>query len=257
MRLRGRGRKSLMLVGVLLFLVGLGAGFIDAIAGGGGLLTLPSLMLVPLDTPLALGTNKGQGVFGTAMSLAQYARSTLLDRRRALWSFVPALVGSALGVMTVCRVAQGVLTPLVMALLVMAAAAMIFQRPPAGAHAPRERSMLLAVLVAFVLAFYDGFFGPGTGTFLILAYAWLWRDALDAASANAKVVNFGSNLGAMLTFAARGLIVWKYALPMAAGQLLGGYLGAHATIRGGRQVVRFAVIGVSVALVARLGWRYL
>lgn len=245
-----------MFVSAALFVVGLTAGFIDAIAGGGGLLTLPSLMLVPLETPLALGTNKGQGVFGTAMSLTQFARSPLLDRRRALRSFVPALVGSAVGVLTVCRVAQSVLTPLVMALLVMAAGVMVFQRPPAGPRAPAARSAALAVLVAFVLAFYDGFFGPGTGTFLILAYAWLWRDALDAASANAKVVNFGSNLGAMVTFAARGLVVWKYALPMAAGQLLGGYLGAHATIRGGRQVVRFAVIAVSIALVARLAWRY-
>ncbi len=243
-----------MLIHALLFAAGLVAGFVDAIAGGGGLLALPTLMLTGIGTSMAIGTNKGQGVFGTAISLTRYYHSPLLDRRRALLSFPAALVGAAGGAMLVSQIAQKVLTPLVLVLLAAVAIFMIVHRQPVVPPLPRRRSAALAMLVAFVLAFYDGFFGPGTGTFLILAYALLWHDPLDAASANAKVANFASNLAAMIAFAAKGLIVWQYALPMAAGQLIGGFLGAHLTIRVGRQLVRYAVIAVSIAMLLRLAW---
>jgi len=245
-----------MLLMLGLFAVGLVAGFIDAIAGGGGLLTLPSLLLTGIDPKLALGTNKGQGVFGTATSLHRFWNSSLLDRRRAMQSFPPGLIGAAVGVFMVTRLRNDVLAPLVMVLLLVAAVAMIVQRPPATHKPARHQPWWLAATVAFGLAWYDGFFGPGTGTFLILSYTWLWRDRLDVASANAKVVNFASNLASMVTFAAMGKIVWGLALPMAAGQVIGGWLGAHATIKVGRQLVRYAVIAVSLALIVRLGWRW-
>jgi uncharacterized protein len=229
---------------------------VDAIAGGGGLLTLPSIWLAGVHDPhFALGTNKGQGVFGTAVSLHRFFHSPLLDRRRAMASFVPALVGAAAGVRLVSRIDPRILTPVVMVLLAAVAVFMIFQHPPATPPFPRNRPILLAMAVAFVIAFYDGFFGPGTGTFLILAYAWLWRDSLDAASANAKVVNFASNLASMTVFAINGLVLWHYALPMAAGQAIGGAAGAHLTIKVGRSLVRYAVIIVSLALLFRLAWQ--
>jgi hypothetical protein len=237
-----------------LFLVGLLAGFVDAIAGGGGLLCLPALMNLGIGPEVALGTNKGQGVFGTATSLHRFFRSNLLDRRRAAQSFLPALLGAAAGAMVVSQLARRILTPLIIALLAAVAVLMIVQRAPTVALPPRTRPMWLAAAVALALGFYDGFFGPGTGTFLILAYAHLWRDGLDAASANAKVVNFASNLAAMVTFALHGWIIWKFALPMAVGQILGGYLGAHLTIRVGRQLVRWAVVVVSIALIVRLAF---
>lgn len=240
---------------LLLFGVGLLGGFVDAIAGGGGLLTLPVYMLTGIDTPYALGTNKGQSVFGSSMSLTRYYHSNLLDRQRAKWSFIPAVIGSAIGALMITWVDRSILTPLIMCLLGVVAIFMIVYRPPQNALPPRHRSPLLAIAVSFTIAWYDGFFGPGTGTFLILAYAFLWNDPLDAASANAKVVNFGSNLGSMLLFASKGLILWKLSLPMAAGQLLGGWLGAHVTIRVGRQLVRYAVIAVSLGLILRLAWQ--
>jgi uncharacterized protein len=251
-----------VLIASLLFLVGLVAGCVDAIAGGGGLLTVPALRMALGGVPafagrapqLALGTNKGQGVFGTATSLGKFLFSPLLDRKRAAQSFVPALVGGVVGVSVVARIPPKVLDPLIMALLAVAAALVIFQRPPSRQLASRTRPMWMAAAVGFSLAFYDGFFGPGTGTFLILAYTYLWHDPLDAASANAKVVNFASNLAAMVTFASRKLIVWKFALPMAAGQIIGGYIGAHVTIRGGRGVVRYVVVAVAIALIVKLGW---
>jgi hypothetical protein len=251
----------MLLIGAL-FLVGLVAGTVDAIAGGGGLLALPALRLALGSVPgladrapqLTLGTNKGQGVFGTATSLGKFLFSPLLDRQRAVQSFVPALVGGAVGVSVVAKLPPRVLDPLIMGLLAAAAALVIFQRPPAAKLTPRRRSAALAAAVGFSLAFYDGFFGPGTGTFLILAYTYLWHDPLDAASANAKVVNFASNLASVGAFAMKGLIVWKFALPMAAGQIMGGYAGAHLTIRRGRGLVRYAVVAVAIALMVKLGW---
>lgn len=244
-----------MFLALLLFLTALLAGFIDAIAGGGGLLTLPAIMLTGVDRPHALGTNKGQSAFGTFTSLIRFFHSPLLDRRRAARSFIPALAGAALGVQAVSALPDRIVTPVVMTLLFAVAIFMLVHRPPASHEPPRHRPALLAIAVAFALAFYDGFFGPGTGTFLILLYAWLWRDPLDAASANAKVPNFASNLASLIVFAAKGLIVWKLALPMAAGQLLGGYLGAHVTVRRGRALVRAVTVAVSLALVARLSLR--
>jgi hypothetical protein len=141
-----------------------------------------------------------------------------------------------------------------MVMLAGVAVFMVAHHPPQAPKPARRRGLLLTAAVAFVLAFYDGFFGPGTGTFLIVAYAYLWGDSLDAASANAKVVNFGSNLASMVTFAFLGRIYWQMALPMAAGQVVGGYLGAHATIRAGRKLVRLAVVMVSIALITRLLW---
>jgi hypothetical protein len=238
--------------------VGLAAGFVDAIAGGGGLLTTPALLhYIPLgQNPLSiLATNKGQSVFGSGMALLRFARSPLLDQRRCVVAFVPGLAGAALGVFTVSLIDRDKVRPLVMALLVAVAILMMFYRVP-HSRPPLKRSRLwAAVPIAFVIAFYDGFFGPGTGTFLILAYALVFHDPLDAASANAKLVNFASNLSSLAIFAARGLVIWKMALPMAAGQAIGSFAGAHVTIQKGRGVVRLAVIIISLALVMSLAWQ--
>jgi hypothetical protein len=113
----------------------------------------------------------------------------------------------------------------------------------------------LAALVALPMGFYDGFFGPGVGVFLILCYSYLWREPLDQASANAKVVNCGSGLGSVITFGAQGLIVWKYSLPMAVGQLAGAWLGAHTVIRSGHRIVRIFVVVAALAQIGYLTWK--
>jgi uncharacterized membrane protein YfcA len=244
-----------MLTLLALFLVGTTAGFVDAIAGGGGLLTMPAILLTGINTHSVLGTNKGQSVFGSATSLWCFTNSSLLDRRRALQSFAPALAGAAAGAYLTQQVPSRILTAIIMALLVAVAIFIIFQRPPQVALAPRSRPFWIVAAVAFALAFYDGFFGPGTGTFLIFAYTLLWHDPLHVASANAKVVNFASNFASVITFAAQGQIYWCFAAPMAIGQILGGYLGAHLTIRVGRPLVRYTVVGVCIALILCLAWR--
>ena len=231
------------------------AGFVDAIAGGGGLLCLPALLLAGLPPQLALGTNKGQAVFGSGAALARFSRSPLLDRGRAGVGFAAGFAGALLGSRVVLRVPAKSLEPVVVVALVVVAIFLLLRRPAAARRAaPRSRPVWLALAVAAVIGVYDGLFGPGTGTFLIMIYAWLWSESLTAASANAKVVNFASNLAALLGFAVGGAVFWPVALPMAAAQLTGGWLGAHLTLRSGEGLVRRLAIVVSLALVVRLVW---
>ena len=210
---------------------------------------MPALLAAGLPPHLALGTNKGQSVFGSGAALARYAHAGMIDGRRARWEFAAGFAGSLAGAALLLVVPPQVLRPVVLVLLVVAAAVLIV-RP--GASRTRTRSVWIAVVIALVLGAYDGFFGPGTGTFLILAHVSLFGATLPQASADAKVVNFASNLAAVALFAARGTIVWMIALPMAVAQLAGGALGAHLVVRGGDRVVRPVALLVAAALIAKL-----
>jgi uncharacterized membrane protein YfcA len=233
------------------------AGFIDAIAGGGGLLTLPVLLLTGVAPHFTLGTNKAQSIFGSGMALLRFSRTALLDRRRVAQGFLGGMMGAMVGGKLALLIDPAVLQGVVVALLGAVAVSMVVYRPPAVRLLAVTHPWWLSALVALGIGAYDGFFGPGTGTFLIIAYTLIWRDPLDQASANAKVVNFASNLGALLTFALSGKVLWPLALPMIAGQAAGGWLGAHVTVRHGQGLVRVMVVLVSLALIARLAWSML
>jgi uncharacterized membrane protein YfcA len=239
-----------------LALVGLVAGTLDAIAGGGGLLTVPALLWAGLPPHLVLGTNKGQSVFGSGASLLRFARAGLVDPGRARLTFPAGLAGALLGAALVLAVPPATLRPLVIALLAAVAVFMLARKPPLTPDpSPRWRGGRgSAVVLALLVGAYDGFFGPGTGTFLIFGFVALLGDGLARASAEAKVVNFASNLAAVALFASRGLVLWHVALPMAAGQLAGGWLGAHLAIRRGDALVRRAVVLVALAAAAKLAW---
>jgi uncharacterized protein len=142
------------------------------------------------------------------------------------------------------------LRPLVIALLIAAALLVMLPRPKSAT--PARRPLLVATLIALVIGFYDGFFGPGTGTLLIVGYMWLLAEEAAAASANAKVVNFASNLAAVIAFSLNGLIAWRVSLPMAVGQFIGGTIGAHVVLTRGSAIVRIAAVTVALALVAKL-----
>jgi len=239
----------------LLSAVAFAAGTVDAVAGGGGLLTVPALLAAGLPPHLALGTNKGQSVFGAGAALLRYARAGMVDRARARVTFPSGLAGSMLGAALLLMVDPSALRQLVLALLLSAALLMLLKREPqrARARVPVARAPLAAGLIALLIGAYDGFFGPGTGTWLILAFAWLLGDGMARASGEAKVVNFASNLAAVALFGARGVILWRISLPMAAAQLAGGTLGAHLTVRRGDLLVRWVVLLVVIALLAKLG----
>jgi len=158
---------------LLIAVAGLG-GFVDAIAGGGGLLTLPALMVAGLPPHVAMATNKGQSVFGSGGSLTRFAHSPLLDRRRVLPTFAPTVIAAGLGVGAVRLVDPDVLTPLVTVLLTAAAILILLGQRVRATHGPAiERPAWVAAAVGAGAGFYDGFFGPGTGTLLIVAYLLL------------------------------------------------------------------------------------
>ncbi|MFL5274243.1 MAG: TSUP family transporter [Anaeromyxobacteraceae bacterium] len=239
----------------LLTLTGLAAGTVDAVAGGGGLLTFPVLLAAGLPPHLAVATNKGQSTFGSAAALVRFWRGGLVDPARARVGFPAGFAGSLAGAALVLAVRPAVLRPVVIVLLVAVAVFTATRRGPPrlAARIPPARGSLAVAGIALVLGAYDGFFGPGTGTFLIVAFASLLGDSLQRASGEAKAVNFASNLAALALFAARGLVVWRIALPMAAAQLLGGTLGAHLVVRKGDVLVRRIVLAVVLALVVKLG----
>jgi uncharacterized membrane protein YfcA len=231
------------------------AGVVDAIAGGGGLITLPALLAAGLPPQLALGTNKGQSTFGSFSALVNYWRLGVIDRTRVAASFLFGFVGSLVGAWLVLQVPRALLRPVVLVLLLLVAVRLTLRRDvaapteplPPGAS-PQRRAMAIAL----VIGTYDGFFGPGTGTFLILSYVTWLREAMARASANAKVVNFASNLAALAIFASQGVVRWEVALPMAAAQFLGGAFGARLAVRRGDRFVRWVVLAVVICLVVKI-----
>lgn len=231
------------------------AGLVDAIAGGGGLLTFPALLAAGLPPHVALGTNKGQSVFGSATALWRYARAKLVDPERARRTFPAGFAGALVGAALVMVVPATALRPVVLVLLLGSASFVALLRAPAPrALFTGAAAHSVALALAFVIGAYDGFFGPGTGTFLFVGFVGLLGETAPRATADAKVVNFASNLASVILFSARGVVVWKIALPMAAGQALGGWLGAHLAVKVGAPLIRAVVLLVVVALVARLGY---
>jgi uncharacterized membrane protein YfcA len=228
------------------------AGVVDAIAGGGGLLTMPALLMAGLPPHEALATNKGQSVWGAASALLRFWRSPLLDRSMAPLAFICGLLGAMGGVCLVQVVPPAVLKPLTLVLLVVAAVLAVVIRPRAGGQS-RRLPLWVTAAVAGVIGAYDGFFGPGTGTFLILAYALLLGRPLSQGTADAKVVNFASNLAALAVFAAQGVVRWPLALTLATAQFTGAWAGSRVAMRGGDRLVRWVVLAVVLALILKLG----
>jgi uncharacterized membrane protein YfcA len=235
----------------LLALAGFAAGFVDSIAGGGGLVTLPALLAAGLPPHAALATNKGQAVFGTVSSVVGYARSGAVDRKRAPLGFLLGFVGSLLGALAQLAVRPQLLRPIVIALLAGAAVVVAWPRP-AAKRAPLARAALWGGLAALVLGAYDGFFGPGVGTMLIVSFVLVYADSLTRASGNAKVVNGAANLAAFGLFALRGSILFPIALPMAAANMTGAWVGSHLAVRGGDRFIRGVVLAVVGVLVVKL-----
>jgi uncharacterized membrane protein YfcA len=230
-------------------------GTVDAIAGGGGLITVPALLAAGLPPHMALGTNKGQSVWGSGAAIIRYARAGLLDRRSAIASFPPALLGAAAGAVLVLQIRPEILRPLVLCLLVAAAIAVALTRIPSTAEErPRADTPLVLATIAIVVGAYDGFFGPGTGTFLIAGYVVFLGFSFRRATATAKIVNFASNMAALVVFSLQGVVVWSLAVPMLVAQVAGGWTGAHLAVRGGNRFIRVIVVLVALSLVLKVGY---
>jgi uncharacterized membrane protein YfcA len=230
------------------------AGFVDAIAGGGGLVTVPVLLGVIPSPHVALGTNKGQAVFGALSSAVSFWRGKGVDRDRAPLAFVCGGAGAALGALLQLRVRPEPLKPIALVLLVLAAAVVALRPLLLRGGTVHTTSRVRLAAIAIALGCYDGFFGPGTGSLLIIAFVMFCGDAMTRAYGNAKIVNLASNLTSLAIFAFKGTILWGVALPMAACNAVGATLGARVAMKRGDGFVRVVVLVVVLALVAKLGF---
>lgn len=232
------------------------AGLIDAIAGGGGLISLPAYWSAGLPPHLALGTNKFSSCFGTIFSTAHYFHAKMIDIPVALLSAAFALLGSWLGTSAVLLVSSKFLNYLLVFLIPIVAVVSLMNRNLGlknRAHLVKQGFRLtLGSLAGLVIGFYDGFFGPGTGTFLILIYASLMHYDFVQANGNTKVVNLASNVAALLTFAINGSVFLPLAIPGAVCGIVGNILGAKLVILKGNKLIRKVFIAALLLLLARV-----
>ncbi|UYZ63779.1 sulfite exporter TauE/SafE family protein [Hymenobacter weizhouensis] len=236
------------------------AGLIDSVVGGGGLIQLPAMLLLLKGTPVPtiFGTGKVSSLMGTAAALRRYAGQVPLRWRAVGTAAVVAGVFSWLGARVVSRLPQELLPPLVLGLLVVIAVYTFWRKDFGSIHAPRlpaRREPLYGAAVGLVIGFYDGFFGPGTGSFLLFAFVGLFGYDFITSSASAKLVNVATNLAALAYFASTGQILWSVALPMAASNIVGSTLGAHLALRHGTGFVRGLFLLVVSVFIIKLGWQ--
>jgi len=237
---------------VRLALAAFAAGLVDAIAGGGGLVTVPALLAAGLPPQVALATNKGQAAFGAVSSFASFWSKKEITRERAPLGFACGFLGSLAGAAALLAVRPEPLKPVVLVLLLAAAGLVSIPRKP-GSGAKTWAGAAVGP-IALALGFYDGFFGPGTGSILIVAFTIVFGDTLTRASGNAKVVNLASNLAALAIFTVKGAVIWRIALPMAAANAAGAFVGARLAVKNGDRFVRVVVLLVVVALVVKMAW---
>lgn len=236
---------------LLLVAVAMLAGFVDSIAGGGGLIAVPALMLAGLTPVQAIATNKLQASFGVGMAAHHFYKAGLVDVKKLKIPVVFAVFGAALGAFTLNYVDASFLKKIMPFALI--AVAVYFLISPK----PQERGVTISPLVfgmffATPIAFYDGFFGPGAGSFFMLSLVAFWGLSLLKANAQMKFLNLTSNLVSLGVFIYLGHVVWIVGLTMALGQLVGAKLGAKAAVRFGANLIRPLIVVISVALALRI-----
>jgi uncharacterized protein len=237
----------------LLFLAASLAGFVDAIAGGGGLISLPALLWAGLGPVEALATNKAQAVFGSGTATWRFARCSAIDLSAAAVPTACTFAGAAAGSLAVQHLDSALLTRAIPVLLIGFALYFLFS-PRLSDMASRRRlgDTAFGLAIGTSVGFYDGFFGPGTGTFFAMAHVALLGYGLTRATAHSKLLNFASNLAALLVFLPGGHIVWALAATMAGGQTLGAWVGSRLVLRHGASLVRPMLVLSSLAISAKL-----
>ncbi len=236
----------------LLVLAALAAGFIDSIAGGGGLIAVPALLAAGINPVAALATNKVQGSFGTASATYTYWRAGLIDFRQLKAPLVATLVGAAIGAWLL-TIADTRWLMVLLPFLLIAISIYFLVAPKATEVDSRARLTPLAyAVVAGGIGLYDGFFGPGTGSFLALSLVSLMGMGLTKATAHAKALNLMSNIVSVAVFATSGHVLWLLGLAMACGQFVGGRLGSKMAMRFGGNLIRPLLVVVSLGMTAKL-----
>jgi uncharacterized protein len=243
---------------VLLGLAAVAAGFVDAVVGGGGLVQLPALLLgLPSAAPTqVLATNKIASICGTTVSATTYYRRIKPDPRTFLPMMAVAFAGAYTGAAVASRIPRDAFEPIVLVALIVVGAYVLFKPTLGMATALRfagHRHLAAALAVGFVIGFYDGALGPGTGSFLVFSLVGLLGYSFLEASAKARLANWATNLGALALFIPQGAVLWKVGLVMGGCNLVGGYVGARVAVSRGARFVRVFFIVVVSAFIIRIG----
>ena len=238
---------------VLLMAVAFFAGFVDAIAGGGGLIAIPALLLVGLSPLATLGTGKLQALFGAGMAALTYAKGGYF-RWRDVWVLSgAAFLGSVVGAMLATSLPTDFLRAILPIMLIVIAA--YFALKPSLDDVDRERRMgvvAFGLTAAPMIGFYDGVFGPGAGSFYMIAFVAFAGMGVLRATAHTKLLNFASNVGGFTVFATFGVVNWRIGLAMGAMQVLGAWLGARMAMRAGACLIKPLIVVVCIMLAARI-----
>ena len=244
---------------IVLCLAALVAGFVDAIVGGGGLIQIPvALVLLPhYAVATIVGTTKIPSFTGTSIAAYKYSREVELNYRHLLVMTAVACCSAFAGSRLLTLVTNDFMKPFLLVVLSVVAV-YTYTKKNFGVHSEKEHTemqhIVYAVLISLVIGFYDGFVGPGSGSFLILAFITLLGYTFIKASATAKFVNLSTNIGSIVLFAISGNILYTVAIPMALCNGLGGYLGARLAILRGNAFIRIFFLVVVLATIARFGW---
>ena len=234
------------------------AGFIDAIAGGGGLISLPAYIIAGLPPHNALANNKFSSVFGTTLSAMRYFHHGMIDIKVAFTSAIFALLGSYLGTLAVIKIDPYFLNYVLIVLLPIITIFTLLNKNLGKYNTSHEisspKKIVLAILAGFIIGFYDGFFGPGTGTFLIFIFALVLKYDMILANGNTKVVNVASNVAAVITFIINGKVLFAIGIPAALAGLAGNYLGSKYVIKKGNKIIRPIFLFVFVILFIKILW---
>ena len=241
-----------LIVCPLLFL----AGFVDSIAGGGGLISLPAYLLAGLPTHLAIGTNKLSSACGTSLTTIRFIRKGLVRWKLALPGVAAAMLGSSLGSRLSLAADERLIRGLLLAVLPIAAFLVLNRRLFPDREQDEEvsprRTLLVCLISALVIGFYDGFYGPGTGTFLIVAFTVFAKLSVGTANAQAKVINLTTNLTALAVFLRGGTVLAPLGLAAAGCNMLGNYLGSGLAMSKGAKITRPIILGVLALLLVKL-----
>ena len=244
---------------ILLCLVSLAAGFVDAIVGGGGLLQTPAMLIILPQYPVAtiFGTAKIPSLSGTALAAYKYSREVTLDWKLLSYIILAAFSGALLGAYCITLMDSSMVKPFILLLLVCVAI-YTYSKKNLGLHQAKDftffKEVIIGLAFGFAIGFYDGLIGPGTGTFLVLAFITLLGDDFLRSSASAKYVNVATNIAAMLYFAQSGNILYEYAIPMAAFNLCGSFMGTRLALLKGNKFIRIFFLVVVSATILRFAY---
>jgi len=231
-------------------------GFLDAIAGGGGLIMVPALVFAGLPPHIVLGTNKAQSMCGTAMAAYRYRRAGLFRIGPNTALIAVTFVGAMAGALVIQRMDSRVLALVVPLLLLIVALYTVFSPRMDDADSEPRLSQTAYAPLSSAIGFYDGFFGPGTGQFFATSLVGLRGFGLTRATGLTKLLNLTSNFASLLVFAFGGQVLWLLGLCMAVGSVAGGWLGAHSATRFGARLIRPLMVTASLALTTKLLWSW-